>query len=238
MTRTLKNNTTPLCDCLDKGILCGIKEETRDSIFSMKITNQFKKGHILFHQGSPAFGVHIVTSGKIKLTKTGNDGKVVIIKIAGPGDVLGHTNLFSNENVTATATIIEEAVICFIERKFLMKKMEEDPMISVNIIKKLSDDMISFESRSAAMSHKNVKERLAELLLMLKDTYGVTEHGRMRLDIKLTREEMASMVGTANETVIRFITEFKEAGILEQVGKVIYITNEEKLKETANVLRC
>jgi CRP-like cAMP-binding protein len=49
---------------------------------------------------------------------------------------------------------------------------------------------------------------------------------------------MASMVGTANETVIRFITEFKEAGILEQVGKVIYITNEEKLKETANVLRC
>lgn len=234
MTKTIKNLA---CDCQRRGIFCGIKQETMESISSMKLTNRYKKGFHLFLQGSPALGLYSISSGKIKLTKVGTDGKEIIIKIAGPGDVLGHMNLYTNENYTTSATVIEEAVVCFVERKFLLRKIEDDMMIATNVIRKLSHDMESFESRSAAMSHKNVKERLAELLLILKDSYGVNEQGRMKLDIRLTREEMASMVGTANETVIRFITEFKEAGILEQEGKTIFIMNEEKLKRTAHLMK-
>lgn len=237
MTRALKNFTSASCECLQKGIFCGIKDETKESILSMKLTNQYRKGYTLFHQGGQAQGIYIISSGKVKITRVGCDGKEIIIKIAGPGDVLGHMHLYSNYNYTSSATVIEEAIVCFVERKFLLKKIDEDQMLSVNIIRKLSNDMENFEARSAAMSHKNVKERLAELLLILRENYGVMEQGRLRLDIKLTREEMASMVGTANETVIRFITEFKEAGILEQEGKTIFIRNEEKLKQTANVMR-
>ena len=81
-----------------------------------------------------------------------------------------------------------------------------------------------------------MRERLAELLLLLKESHGVKEEdGLYRINLKLTREEMATMIGTANETLIRFISEFKNAGLIKQVAKTIYITNEEELTNWAHL---
>ena len=91
------------------------------------------------------------------------------------------------------------------------------------------------ENKLTSLHQKNVRERLAELLLSLKATHGVKEKDRWRLDLKLTREEMATMIGTANETLIRFMTEFKDAGIIEQEGKVIFIKDEDELLNWANI---
>jgi CRP-like cAMP-binding protein len=235
MQKNVKNIACDHCECLSQGIFCNIKTQTLDDISSAKVMNFYKKGQTLYFQGNPAFGLYCINSGKIKISKVGSDGREIIIGIAGPADVLGHLNLYSNENYTSTATVIEDAHICFLDKKFLLNKISEDPVIAVNLIKKLSTELVNFENRNAGLSHKNVRERLAELLLLLKGNYGIAEKGRFRLDIRLSREEMASMVGTANETVIRFISEFKEEGILEQEGKVIYILDEVKLKQTANM---
>lgn len=91
------------------------------------------------------------------------------------------------------------------------------------------------EARSTSMVQKNVCERLAELLLSLMKAYGVQEEGRWRLNIKLTREEIASIIGTANETVIRFISDFKHEGLIEQEGKTLYILDEKRLLQFANL---
>ena len=71
--------------------------------------------------------------------------------------------------------------------------------------------------------------------MSLKTTHGVKEGNRWKIELKLTREEMATMIGTANETLIRFMTEFKDAGIIEQEGKVIYIKDEAELLNWANI---
>ena len=76
---------------------------------------------------------------------------------------------------------------------------------------------------------------MAVLILSLKASHGVKENGKWKIDLKLTREEMATMIGTANETLIRFMTEFKEAGIIEQEGKTIIIKDEEELLNWANI---
>jgi CRP-like cAMP-binding protein len=91
------------------------------------------------------------------------------------------------------------------------------------------------EKKLTSLHQKNVRERLAELIISLKATHSVKVGNRWRIDLKLTREEMATMIGTANETVIRFMTEFKDAGIIEQEGKVIYVIDEEKLLDWANL---
>lgn len=197
--------------------------------------NTYKKGHDIFLQGNPPFGLYCINSGKIKVTKTAHDGKEVIIRIAGPGDVLGHRSLFSHENYAASATTIEETTLCFIDKKFILGAIHREPSIALNLIQRLSREMGSSESRSASLSQKSVKERLAELLLTLKSSYGVSDNGRTKLEIKLTREEMASMIGTSVETVIRFMTEIKEEGWIEQEGKTIFILDEEALIECANV---
>ena len=114
--------------------------------------------------------------------------------------------------------------------------MKKNPSIALNIINKLSRDMGQAEKKLTSLHQKNVRERLGELILTLKTTHGVKEEdGRWRINLKLTREEMATMIGTANETLIRFMTEFKEAGIIEQDGKVIYVIDEDELMNWANV---
>ena len=106
----------------------------------------------------------------------------------------------------------------------------------MNVIEKLSTDMGAAENKLSSLHQKNVRERLAELLLLLKESHGVIgDDGRTLINLKLTREEMATMIGTANETLIRFISEFKEAGLIEQEGKKIFILNEKDLIEWANV---
>jgi CRP-like cAMP-binding protein len=91
------------------------------------------------------------------------------------------------------------------------------------------------ENQLTSMHQKNVRSRLAELLLSLKATHGVKEEDRWKINLKLTREEMATMIGTANETLIRFMSELKEDGVIEQEGKVIYIKDEDELFEIANI---
>ncbi len=235
MNKMNSNLSCETCQSRDKGIFCQLENVALHDVSHNKVTNTYKKGQTIFFQGNPPFGLYCINSGKIKVSKLGNDGKESIIRIAGPGDVLGHRSLFSQENYTATATVIEDAAICFLDKKFIFKAVEKEPTVALNIIQKLSKEMGAAEARNAALSQKNVRERLAELLLILKKTYGIQEGNRWRLDIKLTREEMASMVGTANETIIRFFSEFKDEGLIEQEGKVIFIKDEARLIEFANL---
>lgn len=224
------------CPSLTKGVFCSLGAEELKDVSDHKITNVYKKGQTLFVQGNHPFGLYCISSGNIKVTKIGADGKESIVRIATAGDVLGHRSLFTDQYYMATATALEDTKVCFLDKKFIMKVINDQPTVSMNIIEKLSADMGAAENKLSSLHQKNVRERLAELLLLLKESHGEKlEDGRTKIVIKLTREEMATMIGTANETLIRFISEFKEAGLIEQEGKIIIIKNEEELIEWANL---
>lgn len=232
----LKKHSCENCQSRDKGIFCNLEKTELSVVSENKVTNVYKRGQTIFFQGNPPFGLYCISNGKIKVTRTGNDGKESIVRIAGAGDVLGHRSLFSKENYTATATVIEDSTICFLDKNFIYSALHKNPAIALTLIEKLSHDMGIAEARSASMSQKNARERLAALFLSFEESYGVkTDDGRIKIDIKLSREEMASLVGTAPETIIRLITEFKDEGILTQEGKVLFISNKAKLTEFANL---
>jgi CRP-like cAMP-binding protein len=223
------------CDNHGDSIFCELEELALKEVSAQKIMNKYKKGQTLFHEGNPPYGLYCINSGKIKLTKTSSEGKDSIIRIVSPGEVLGHRSLFSNDNYRATATALEDSDICFIDKKFIQKLIEQNPSISLELIGQLTKAMGMVEDKVANFYQKNVRERLASLLLEFKDKYGVEEDGRIRLDIKLTREEMASIVGVATETLIRFMSEFKDEGAISQKGKTMFVESEEKLKELGNI---
>ncbi len=224
------------CSAREKGIFCKLKDMELQEINKNKVTNIYKKGQTLFFQGNPPYGLYCMSSGKVKVSKIGNDGKESIVRIAVAGDILGHRSLFTHDYYTATATALESSTICFIDKKYIHKAIEENPLISTNIIEKLCIDLGVAEKKVASLFQKNVRERLAELLLLLKESYGIEEEEqRWKLNIKLTREEMASMIGVANETLIRFMTEFKDEKLIEQQGKIIYIIDEKRLIEFADL---
>ena len=235
MSKSTLTTNCGSCASREESIFCDLGLEQTSEISHLKISNTYKKGQTLFIQGNHPFGIYCINKGNIKLTKIGVDGKETIVRIVHSGDILGHRSLFTDDNYSATATAMEDTEVCFIDKKFILKVIANNPCVALSLINKLSRDMGVAEKKLTSFHQKNVRERLAELILALKASHGIKIGDRWRIDLKLTREEMATMIGTANETVIRFMTEFKEAGIIEQEGKVLYVINEEELLNWANL---
>lgn len=230
-----KGHSCENCPSLSQGIFCSLASDELKDVSEHKVTNNYKKGQTLFVQGNHPFGLYCISSGNIKVSKVGADGKESIVRLAGAGDVLGHRSLFTDEYYTATATALQDTTVCFLDKKFILKVVQEKPSVSMNIIEKLSLDMGAAENKLSSLHQKNVRERLAELLLMLKESHGTETDEGILIDLKLTREEMATMIGTANETLIRFMSEFKNEGLISQNGKNIVILDQDKLVEWANL---
>ncbi|MEE2670908.1 MAG: Crp/Fnr family transcriptional regulator [Bdellovibrionota bacterium] len=223
------------CPSKGQGIFCQLEGMALHDVSDHKVVNSYKKGQTLFVQGNPPYGMYCVSTGNIKVTQVGEDGKESIVRIASAGDVLGHRSIFTDQFYNATATAVEDCTVCFLDKKYILKLVEQSPSVACNLIAKLGRDLGAAEKRISSFYQKNVRERLAELLLLLKESHGVEEDGKIRLNIKLTREEMASIIGTASETLIRFMSELKQEGFIEQKGKVIYILDEPGLLDFANI---
>lgn len=223
------------CPSKGQGIFCQLEGMALNDVSDHKVVNSYKKGQTLFVQGNPPYGMYCVSTGNIKVTQVGEDGKESIVRIASAGDVLGHRSIFTDQFYNATATAVEDCTVCFLDKKYILKLVEQSPSVACNLIAKLGRDLGAAEKRISSFYQKNVRERLAELLLLLKESHGVEEDGKIRLNIKLTREEMASIIGTASETLIRFMSELKQEGFIEQKGKVIYILDEPGLLDFANI---
>lgn len=224
------------CPSKDLGIFCNLNHDLKDDLNYQKVSNNFKKGQSLFVQGNPPFGVYCVKKGNVKITQVGDDGKESILRIVGAGDILGLRNLFTDQYYSASATALDQCEVCFIDKKFILKLIQEDPKVGENVIQKLSKELGAAERKISSFYQKNVRERLAELLLLLKESHGRSDNKGLYIDIKLTREEMASIIGTASETLIRFLSELKQEKLISQDGKRIYIEDERGLLDFAGIL--
>lgn len=217
------------------GVLCNLDEKGVTECNEHKTTNAYKKGQVVFYEGNQAYGLYCVFSGRIKLYKTGVDGKQQIVRIAGPGDLLGYRSLFAQEPYHATAEALEEATICCIDKNAFFPVLAKNPTLAINIIKKLSKELRAAEDLATSIAQRSVRERMAELLLMLKETYGKPAKKGIRISLELSREEMAEMIGITQETAIRLLSEFKQDGLIDVKDREITILKPDVLLETARL---
>lgn len=200
----------------------------------MKSGMSFRKGQVIFGEGAHPLGLYCVNNGKIKLSHRGEDGKEQIVRLSKEGDVLGYRALLTNERYNATAIALDDTEICFIPRDTFFNVLKNNPDLSFEIIKMLSTELRKAEDRITDLAQKPVRERMAEGLLFLKETYGFEADGST-INIILSREDIANLVGTATETAIRLLSEFKNDKIVEFIGKKIRILDYERLVRTARL---
>lgn len=234
----VQKNEKPECTtCLSRvlGVFCSLEKETLGEFSQHKTSNEYKKGQVIFYEGNSAFGLYCIFSGRVKLYKTGIDGRQQIVRIGGPGDLLGYRSLFSDEPYHATAEVLEDASICCIDKNAFFPVLAKNPKLSLNIIKKLAKELRAAEDLATSIAQKSVRERMAELLLMLKETYGKKGKKGIRIDLHLSREEMAEMIGVTQETAIRLLSDFKKEQLIEVKERDITILNPEALLETAHL---
>ena len=230
--------TIPVCDqCQSR--LCSIfgllsKSQLEDVALN-KSGNFYQRGQTIFFQGTRPFGMYCISSGKVKVYKLDAAGREQIVRLARPGDILGYRSLISGEPYSAFAAPLEPAVVCFIPREIFFRLIQQNQQISIRLLQILSRDLKTAENRISDLSHKPVKERLAETLLLLREFYGLRKDDAT-LDVNLTREDLANIVGTATETVIRFLSEFKDLELIEIHGRRIKIRDLGELVRIANIV--
>lgn len=222
-----------ICVTYPSSVFAELYLDEKTVISEHKSYLSFKAGEIVFHEGTYPNGLYCVNSGKIKVSKYGPEGREQIVRFAKAGDVLGYRALLCGEPYSASATTLSDAHICFIPREIFSAALQKSPALSLKFIQLLSHDLQTAETRMVKLAQKTVRERLAETLLMLGNTFGITREGL--LDVQLSREEIANIVGTATESVIRQLADFKKAGLVDLRGKHIAILDEHRLADEANL---
>lgn len=217
------------------GVFCTLEGDDLEEFTQHKTTNTYKKGQVIFYEGNQAYGIYCILSGRVKLYKSGMDGRQQIVRIASPGDIVGYRSLFAEEPYHATAEALEDATICCIDKNSFFPVLAKNPALSLNIIRKLSKELRQAEDLATSIAQRSVRERMAELLLMLKETYGKPSRRGFVIDLHLSREEMAEMIGITQETAIRLLSEFKKDGIIDVQERDITILDFKALVETANL---
>ncbi|WP_412985916.1 Crp/Fnr family transcriptional regulator [Pontimicrobium sp. IMCC45349] len=208
-----------------------LKALTKDELVKIsncKTSKYIKKGEVIFEEGETLNGVYCVRDGICKLTKLSANGKDQIVKLVVKGELLGQRSIISNESANLRATALNDMELCFIPRQEIIDDLHKNTEFTFDVLKHMANDLKEADEVIVNMAQKSVKQRLAESLIHIHDSFGTNPDGT--LSVLLSREDFASIVGTATESAIRVLSQLKKEGLISTVGKYIKIEDLEGLK--------
>ncbi|MBD3582635.1 Crp/Fnr family transcriptional regulator [Flavobacterium selenitireducens] len=210
---------------------CSLKALTKEELLHMaecKTSKSIRKGDVIFAEGESVNGVFCVKDGVCKLTKLSSNGKDQIVKLVRKGELLGQRSMISEEPANLSAVALEDMTVCFIPKYEIMRFFNQNNKFSMSMIRSLAGDLREADDLMVSMAQKTVKERLAHTLLYLSDTFGTAADASLKL--QLSREEIASIIGTATESAIRLLSELNKAGLISLDGKRITVNDRKALQ--------
>lgn len=207
------------------------KEELK-AVSDSKISRKIKKGETIFEEGEKLNGVYCVRGGVSKLAKLSPNGKDQIVKLASKGEVLGQRSVVAEENSNLSATAVSDMEMCFIPKEAIVSTLHKNPDFTYEVLRHMAHDLKEADDVIVNMSQKTVKERIAEALLYMMNNFGEDQEGYLAL--VLSREDIANVVGTATESCIRILSEFKKQGLIKTSGKRMAILEARKLQDLAD----
>jgi CRP-like cAMP-binding protein len=205
-----------------------------DFISGSKVSQSYQKGERIFSEGNPAMGMHCVHQGKIKITKSGSDGKQQIVRLAKDGALLGFRSLLTGTKYSTSAVALEDCVVCCIPRSDFFRVWQSNLQFSTSLMQMMAKALGDAEVQMLHLAYKPVRERLAEALLLLYHTFR-KDDDKEPFAICISREDIAALVGTAKETATRLLSEFKEDGIISTRGSQVTILKADSLSHIASL---
>ncbi|MFK7783117.1 Crp/Fnr family transcriptional regulator [Psychroserpens sp.] len=208
--------------------LKALTKEELVRISGCKTSKIIKKGETIFEEGDSVNGVFCIKDGVCKLSKLSANGKDQIVKLVVKGDLLGQRSLVGDESANLSAVALNDMEVCFIPKSEIMNDLQNNPKFTLDMLQQMAHDLKGSENVIVDMAQKSVKNRLADVLLYLDEHFGVDDEGY--LTIALSREDYANIVGTATESAIRILSQFKKEGLISTKGKKIKLEHNEGLK--------
>jgi CRP/FNR family transcriptional regulator, cyclic AMP receptor protein len=229
-------------DCSHRAdsFFCCLPQTALQTFEALKVTNAYPKDSMLFMEGQPANGIYMLCQGRVKLSTCSQDGKVIILRIAEAGEVLGLSANVSGSEYEATAEALEPCQVNFIRKDDFLRFLRTSAASSLNAVKQLSGEYHTAYTQICSLGLSNsVSDKLAKLFLGWCKTNGNCSgngnengNGEIHLKISYTHEEIAEMIGTSRETVTRLLTGFKKRKLISLKGSELVIHSRERLEST------
>jgi len=192
-----------------------------------KKQQQLAKKQLVYNEGDMPTRLFYLVKGKVKTYHTNREGKYFITSFVKPGEFFGFVDLLENQAFRESAEALEDATVLSIYAKDFMEKMKENIHVEIYFRKALTSYLLKNESILFSMAYQSLRKRVAQALVELVNTYGNNQEGPVVM--KLSREDLASRVGTATESVIRTLSDFKKEGLIEVKGAELTILQADKL---------
>ncbi len=231
----MKNGIQTRCEnCIVRQFnsLRAMSKEELKKVSDSKTTKTVRKGETIFEEGEKLNGVFCVRSGVSKLSKLSENVKNQIVKLATKGEVIGQRSVIAEEISNLSAKALDDMEVCFIPKESIVDTLNTNPNFAIEVLRHMAHDLKEADDVIVNMGQKTVKQRVAQAFLYLKNNFGEDTDGFLALT--LSREDIANVVGTATESCIRIISEFKKTGLLKTFGKKVAIANEKRLQEVVD----
>ena len=194
--------------------------------------HHYKKRDEIFKQGGYPKGIYFIAKGKVKTVHSNEYGKELITDLHKEGDFFGYMSCLQEEQYSNTATALEDSDIYMIPKEDFFALLYKNSEVSKKFIEMLTNNLKESEEKLIKLAYNSVRKRVAEALVTLSDKYK--KEGDQRFSMNVSREDLAHLVGTATETVIRTLSDFKDENLIEASGGTITILNYEKLSKLKN----
>jgi CRP-like cAMP-binding protein len=219
------------CGFLAESVFCRLSSEALSALEREKNVRVYDRGRAVYREGDPPFAVYCIRSGQVKLSRIGGRAEQQVIRLAGPGETIGYGAVLENRPYAETAEVVSPTVACAVSRQTLVRLLRESPDLAFALMAKLARELRFAEQQILSMSQESVRQRTANVLLMLSEGSG----GAPRIQTPIRRKEMAQMIGTTPETLSRVLKSFSERGVVSRTRIEIRIQDPVALRKLARV---
>lgn len=232
-TQKIKNSFSKNTEGLEKFMFEAKNIEDLKKLSNDRKIKSFKKKEIIYNENSHPNCIYFLSKGKVKTIRNNTEGKELITGLYNEGDFFGYLALLENEAYSDSAVALEEVEVSIIPKEDFFLLINSNRDVASVFIKLLSDNIKEKEERLIKLAYNSVRKRVAEALIMLQTHYEEKDNPNP-FTIAISREDLANIVGTAPETVIRTLSDFKEEKLIEIKGSKITIINNDKLIKMKN----
>jgi CRP-like cAMP-binding protein len=216
------------CACKFKQTFKHVSDAELKALLAETTVKACRKGEFIYTENTRIRGCYLLYSGIVKIFQTGNEGKEQIIRFGKEGDIFGFRSVIRGEPACTSVETLTDCILCHVPDRSLVQAITRSPAFAHEMMQIACKELGDANRYIRDIAQKSVRARLAEILLQISNDFGLEEDGSLALN--LTREDLGNFVGTATETLIRLLSDFKNERLVEAKGRKIKLLDIEKLR--------
>jgi CRP-like cAMP-binding protein len=215
-------------------VLSVLSPDDLELLMAHRLEQVYRKSEPIFREGAFPQGIFYIIEGKVKKFKVDGKGREQIVYVANTGELIGYHAVLSEDRYPDSAAALEDSKIAFIPKEDFLEVLQRSDTLSRRLLKTLSHEFAVLTNGLSLFTQKSVRERLALQLVVLREKYKTQELTDKPVAINMSREDLANLVGTSKENIVRVLSSWKQEGILATNGRKILIHDVNKLVQIAD----